>query len=464
MGILKKHKMGLTPDSFYARLKYLLEKPESPQRLKDTPFEFIVAYSGGLDSVVLLYLMRSIQGKLPLSSLKAVYIDHGLQSESKQWGQHCKLICERLKVTFDSVILNATANKGESPEDSARKTRYDYFKQHCVQKLTVLLTAHHADDQTETLLLQLLRGSGPKGLASMPNVTQFGQGQHLRPLLKYDRALLKQYATSNGLSWVDDPSNADTGFDRNFLRHKVLPVLTKRWPSLNKTTYRSAKLAAEADALLVDLASIDYEHAKSSQDNILEISALKQLSTARARNLIRYWIKYNGFSIPSYAQTEEILNMLTARIDATPLLAWNENQVRRFRSKLYLLKAPKKFDTNWQVSFDVSQDRILLADNSSLLLSHTVSEGLDFAELRGKNLVVKYRRGGETCTPLGRKHRHRLKKLFNEADIPPWERDRIPLIFVDDLLVAVVGMWYCEPYALKKVDIEKGLSFKVLFN
>lgn len=455
-----KHQQSLISTNFHDRLKSLLNTTP----LGHLPCEFIIAFSGGLDSTVLLHLMSSIRHDLPQSSLKAIYIDHGLQNDSTAWGKHCERACAHLKVSFSSVSLDAVAKKGDSPEEGARKARYAYLQNYCQQKNSVLLTAHHANDQTETLLLQLLRGSGPKGLASMPVVRPFAQGHHLRPLLVYERASLAQYASLNRLQWVDDPSNSVTDFDRNFLRHKIVPVLKDRWPAIHHTSLRSAQLAADADELLNDLAAIDFEFVKCSSDNTLHIAALKQLKESRCRNVIRYWISLHGVKIPSYAQTVQILNMLYARMDSTPLLALHGCQIRRHRLKLYLIKTHKKIDVAWALSFEPSEHTLLLPDRSTLTLSLAQGEGLDLAKLFGKKLLVRYRRGGEVCTPVGRKQRHRLKKLFNEADIPPWERERIPLVFVDNLLVAVVGQWYCEPFALAKTRQEKGLVFKVLSN
>ncbi len=455
-----KHQQSLTSKNFRDRLSYLL----ATTPLAHLPCEFIIAFSGGLDSTVLLHLMCSIRHDLPHSSLKAIYIDHGLQDDSKTWGKHCERVCSHLKVSFRSVSLNAVATRGDSPEEGARKARYAYLRKYCQQKTSVLLTAHHANDQTETLLLQLLRGSGPRGLASMPVIQLFAQGHHLRPLLVYERSTLEQYANINRLKWIDDPSNSVTDFERNFLRHKIVPILKERWPAVHNTSLRTAQLAADADELLSDLAVIDFEFVKGSTTNTLHVTALKQLKESRCRNVIRYWISLHGANIPSYAQTAQILNMLYARIDSVPLLTLHRHQIRRHRMKLYLIKTHKKIDTDWELSFEPSEHTLLLPDHSTLTLSHTTGEGLNLTKLLGKKLIVRYRRGGEVCTPMGRKRRHRLKKLFNEADIPPWERERIPLVFVDELLVAVVGKWYCEPFVLPKKNQEKGLQFKVLSN
>lgn len=200
----------------------------------------IVGYSGGLDSHVLLHGLAMHRPYWLTQKLEAIYVDHGLQTASAVWGEHCAEVCRDLNMPFRVLKIDARPVPGESPEAAARRARYAALAAELGFD-SALLTAHHRDDQAETLLLQLLRGAGPYGLAAMPAVSRLGQGRLLRPFLEVDRAELLAYAGKHGLRWIEDASNTDTGFDRNYLRHRVLPLLRERWPAVNRTLSRSAR-------------------------------------------------------------------------------------------------------------------------------------------------------------------------------------------------------------------------------
>ncbi|MDH5600825.1 MAG: tRNA lysidine(34) synthetase TilS, partial [Gammaproteobacteria bacterium] len=244
-----------------------------------------LAYSGGCDSHVLLHSLVQIRDQLN-PEIKAIHINHGLSPLAKEWEEHCREVCQQLAVPYTAISVNAI-KKGASPEEAARLARYAEW-QKLIKKDEVILLAHHQDDQAETVLIQLLRGSGVKGLAAMPAKQKFSHGLLCRPLLNFLREELYSYGVEQGLNWIDDPSNFDTDFDRNFLRHEVVPLLEERWPSLKKTLSRTAAHMGEANRLLTELAEQDWLQVKSDQQ--ITIDALLKLDEPRQRNVLRYWL------------------------------------------------------------------------------------------------------------------------------------------------------------------------------
>jgi len=424
-------------NSFKKHLIGLVEQSANPiSSTNKKPPTFIVAYSGGLDSHVLLHLLSASQ--LPC---RAIYIDHGLQAESQSWSDHCAAVCQQMKLPFKSISVNAAADKGESPEASARAARYDALAKE-MRVSDVLLTAQHLQDQSETLLLQMLRTSGPAGLAAMPAVKVFANGLHIRPLLMTGRTELEAYAHQHQLEWIEDPSNKDQRYDRNFFRQSIFPLLKKRWPSINQTLANVTVLQAEASELINDLAELDAE--KVIENEVVNISALIKLSPARQRNLIRYWLQQCGLDAPTSKRLKEILgSMVTAAVDKMPVVDWGDTEVRRFQGKLYAMKTLQQHDPEQAIQWNPEQ-LLSLADNSELQAVENAS-GLS-SELRRQDLVVRYRTGGERIKPIGRAHTMDLKKLMQQAAIPPWQRSRIPLIYLDEQLIAVANHWVADSY------------------
>jgi len=407
-----------------------------------------VAYSGGCDSTVLLHALATLGDQLPVE-VRALHVNHNLHEAAPAWAEHCHAVCEALDVPLYEVNIDARAAKGESPEAAARAARYRIFKE-VLNTGDGLLLAHHRDDQAETLLLQLLRGSGPRGLAAMPPHRPLGDGWLGRPLLEFSRRALCRYAEAEELRWIDDPSNFDTEFDRNFLRQRVLSLLQERWPAVTTTLARAAGHQAEAAELLHQLAEEDWQHAAGSQAHCLQIEALTQLTPQRQRNLLRYWIDtMNKLPLPDQQRLNRILKeVVPAAVDAQPCINWPGGQVRRFAGLLYLL-AEEPAQLAGPLAWDLRQS-LELADGRVLTVSVVSGEGLQ-VELQGNaNLSVRFRQGGEVCRPAGRGHQHELKKLFQEWGVPPWERARVPLLYVGEELAAVVGYCVCEPYHADK--------------
>lgn len=389
---------------------------------------FVVGYSGGLDSHVLLHWLA--QRQLP-QQVSAIYIDHGLQSASAAWGEHCAAVCAALGIALHIVRTDARPERGESPEAAARRVRYAAFAAH-LDAHSALLTAQHADDQAETLLLQLLRGSGVHGLAAMPPLARLGAGWLLRPFLKVTHSALCAYAEAHDLQWIEDPSNQDAGFDRNYLRHQVLPLVQQRWPAWQRTLGRSAQLCAETAACLDEVAAYDLSAVQGAQSNQLTIPALQALSVARQRNVVRYWLRQLALPVPEAGQLQQLLQVLNAAQDRNPCVAWTGAEVRRYRQSLYALPPLTKHDAQrvfiWRMEHGI-WPVLELPGLGRLYLEPSLGAGLRPAVLESAALLVRFRQGGERFRPLGRAHSQELKKLLQDAGIPPWERARLPLLY-----------------------------------
>ncbi len=404
-----------------------------------------IAYSGGIDSHVLLHLCASVENQKP--KITAVYINHGLQAGAENWGKHCGQVCHDLGVNFLSLTIHAEAKLGESPEEAARNARYAALKP-LLAKDDVLLVAQHAEDQLETVLLQLFRGSGLKGLSGMPDNMAFGEGRLIRPLLGFFKAAIIEYAKSHGLQWIEDPSNQRTHFDRNFLRNDIIPKLKQRWPSLDLTVSRSARHCANAQDLLDAVANDGLTMVLSPSDNTLSINRLQSYPALQQPSIIRQWFQCLGLKMPSEDVVQRILGeVIAAREDADPVLSTQGRCIRRYRDSVYCLKpSPQKLEDQ----FVWPSDTVLLqiTDNWAYEILESAS-GIPVEQWRNSSITVSFRSGGETIELPGRKGHHDLKKLFQEIGIPPWERIMIPLIYLDSKLAAVGEHWvnaefYCE--------------------
>jgi len=406
--------------------------------------DLLVASSGGLDSTV---LMHALAGRWP-KQVRAVYINHGLHVDASAWGAHCATLARELGIAFQARIVSIPPNPEEGIESAARYARYEAFRE-LLQPGETLLTAHHADDQLETVLLALSRGSGVDGLAAMPRCQRFGVGWHLRPLLEFTRDELLHWARERGLRWLDDPSNDDTRFDRNFLRSNVVPALRARWPSVAQAAVRTASHLGEASELLDELAAHDF--AVAALGPCLRMSALRALEGPRRRNLLRYWLRSCGARAPSTRKLAALEHdMLAADDDRLPCVEWDDIEVRRHRDLLYCcprlpLTEAMDFEWTWQ-----SPAR-LASVPGTLRAEIAHGRGLKRASLP-ERLRVRTRAGGERLKLPGRSHHRELKKLLQEANVLPWWRDRLPLVYVGDTLIAVADLWVDADYAASSGD------------
>jgi tRNA(Ile)-lysidine synthase len=414
-----------------------------------------VAFSGGADSTALLAALRNMP-QAP-RALRALHVDHRLQAASRRWSAHCRRIARHLGVPLAVRSANITAARGESLEAAARAERYRLLGAGLATG-EVLLTAHHQDDQLETVLLQLLRGSGVAGLAAMPPLTPFSRGVLVRPLLSMPRAALTDWLRAQGLSWVEDESNAQLRPDRNYLRARVLPLIRERWPSAAATVSRSARHAAEAQRLLELLGEADA--ARASCGTMLSAKLLRRLPPERRRNALRFWIAAAGVLAPPASRLEEIAgSVLDAREDAHPVVAWEGAVVQRQGDLLRLQvrgaapgaalrpargrpagNASAARSTDWTWSWRRTPTRVLPAPFGTLTLRSDLHGPLDVDAL-GPRLVLRSRRGGERLRPVRGGPRRSLKQLLQEARVPVARRAQLPLLFDGERLIGVADLW-----------------------
>lgn len=428
-------------------------------RLQELPplTRYWLAYSGGCDSHVLLHAAAQLREAGRLPAVRAVHVDHGLQAASAAWARHCAAVCADLEFPCTMLRVDARPERGESPEAAARQARYRAIAA-LMQAGDCLLTAHHQDDQAETLLLQLLRGGGPHGLAGMAERSVFAAGLHVRPLLGFSRDELRNYARQWSLRWIDDPSNADSGFDRNYLRNDVMPLLRERWPAAARVLARGAVYQAEAAQLLDGLAARDLAQCQND-DNTLRLAALRMFDEARQRNVLRYWLKQLGFNLPDSVRLAHLREqMLHAASDRSPIVHWPGVTVRRYRDRLYALPPEPAVDSDRVLPWDMGQP-LHLFGNVAVVAVTVRGEGVKATLCRSHPVTVQFRRGGEACRPAPQAATRPLKKMFQEIGVPPWERERIPLIYVGGHLAAVAGYWVCAPCQADRD--EAGICFEL---
>lgn len=418
----------------------------------------LLALSGGLDSRVLLQLLVQAQGDAQLDiQLSALYINHGLSPNADAWAAFCAAECEALGVAFTSQQVEVDRDSGLGVEASARQARYAAL---LATDADHILLAHHQDDQAETLLLQLIRGSGSKGLAAMASADQ--QRRLLRPLLETSRSELEAYAQQQGLKWVEDESNGDTHYDRNFCRHQVLPLLEQRFPAVKRNLARSASHLAESAELLDELAQLDA--APMQDQGRLHLPPLALLSEARARNVLRWWLASFGLHMPGTRRLQEMRKQLLEAVATATLKVLVQHDVflRRFQDYAYLSLEPSLPQAPWlnaapslhEMAF-LSESLMLapqtelhwqgetewdLPANGRLLLQQVEGEGLSLAQLNHQPLLLRYRSGGERMKPDAKRPTRTLKQLTHEHQVPPWLRERLPLLYLGETLAIIPGL------------------------
>jgi len=393
-----------------------------------------VALSGGVDSVVLLHLLHSLQKKHRFK-LNATHVHHGLSKNADKWVKFCEKLCTQLSVPLDVHYVKLPQKKSLGIEGEARQLRYEKLLQ---SKSDLIVLAHHADDQAETFLLQLIRGAGVKGLSSMAN---FDESRKLwRPLLNTSRIDIKKYAKQHKLKWIEDESNLNTDFDRNFIRSKILPILKIRFNHIIKVISRSSAHLAEAQHLLDDLAKIDLKkHLKSDKyKHILQVKSLNRLSLSRAKNVLRYWLEMNDQLMPSKDLLDELLRqVLTAKKDAELKIELSkEFEIRRYKDEIYLVQKNQQDQKNYEIVWQ-GESEILLPNKSKLRFAKVKGTGISLAKIKDKKLIISNRHGGEFFKPDAKRPTKKVKQLFQESDLMPWEREAAPLIFINNDLVCV---------------------------
>ena len=419
----------------------LLSRLAELQKGRVKPRRYLVAFSGGIDSSVLLHALAT-SSEDHQTPVLAVHINHGLHEDAADWDAHCRNVAEQLGVQHASRTVVVDDKSGLGLEAAARQARYDALRD-LVEDDDWLLSAHHEADQAETLILNLMRGSGLAGLAGIGVLQRFAQGMLVRPMLDVSNDDLLAYANKHKIGWIDDPTNLDTRFDRNFLRRDIIPALAERWPGVSKSLGRSAGLASEASELLNDLAQLDLANlATGATPNKLDIDGLKSLSEHRQRNLLRYAARQCGLPTPPRKRLRQITReLISAREDAQPLVEWPGAEIRRYRSKLYLLAAQPVDETLAEGKLIADGTWLDLGvGRGQMRLEAGVDGGID-SDAAENGLALRFRQGGEEFCPAGRKRTRKLKKLLQEDGIVPWMRQRIPLLYSGDRLVAIGDLW-----------------------
>lgn len=389
----------------------------------------LVAFSGGLDSRVLLEVLVRLRHTLGYQ-LNAMYVHHGLSPNADAWAEFCQNTCLTLRVPCKVARVHVDKAAGLGVEAAARYARYAALT---AENADFVALAHHQSDQAETFLLQLFRGAGVKGLSAMMAIDV--QRRLIRPLLDVPRTRLAEYAKSLGLQWIEDESNQDTHYDRNFIRKIVIPAIEQRFAHANVSLARTANHMSEAAYLLDELAELDAVLCVQAQQ--LNLTELGKLSLARAKNVMRYWLISQQYLPPSSARLQEMLQqLLSARLDANLKVAVGGGgaYLRRYRNLAYIEKdvTQPKIEMVWQ-----GEEVLLLPDGSRLIFKRKIGAGLADKRLGIHTLRITQRSGGERFKPEYARPTRTLKHLLQEANVPPWQRDRIPLIYSDDTLAIV---------------------------
>jgi tRNA(Ile)-lysidine synthase len=414
-----------------------------------------------MDSVVLLHLLHTLAPRFDWR-LSALHVHHAISPNADSWADFCSGLCAQHNIPLHIERVDISGLRDEHGiEAAARKLRHAAFaKLSC----DVVALAHHADDQAETLLLQLLRGAGVKGVAAMPVLslpkrpllkpaTQYAHAT-LRPLLDSPRGQLIEYAQQHALSWVEDESNSDDRYPRNFLRHLLLPLLEQRFPAYRDTLTRSARHFAEASDLLDELAQQDARGAENSAT--LELSILRKLSHSRGKNLLRYWLHVQGAPMPQSVQLDEMLRQfIDARGDAAVCVDFGCWQVRRYQDKAYAMQNLGVFDQSLVLPWHGEAGLDWPALNSRLIFRQIHGQGISLTKLQSAPVTLRLRSGGETLRPHATVATRSLKNLLQEHCVPPWQRGRLPLLYCGDELVSVVGVAVAAGFHVS--DSESGL-------
>ena len=395
-----------------------------------------IAFSGGVDSTVLAHLL--VEGRRKLAGLRLIHVDHGLQSESAAWSRHCARMARTWRVPLVALKADIPRRKGVSPEAAARDARYTLLLEAMVPG-EVLVTAQHRDDQVETLLLQLFRGAGVTGLSGMPAIATFGKGRIARPMLDISRGEIEALARESKVRWIEDPSNADTRFSRNFLRQRLMPLIREHWPGAEQAIARSATHMAVAASMLNEIAAQDL--ARLADGAGLSVSGLRALPMSRRRNALRAFIARFGIEMPESSRLREMSGpLLAARADAQPEVTWGDARIVRRAGRLELQKPRDDLSKFVAKSWRWQVDRRLILERGAIELVDDANGHIDLASLP-EYIDVRTRRGGERLR-LGAQTRTRtLKSLLQDSKIPVDERALIPLLFANEQLIAAGDRW-----------------------
>ncbi len=414
---------------------------------------FLVAYSGGMDSHVLLHATATLREQYTIT-VTALHADHGLVPESADWVRHCRRVCDALNIELRTSALALDRCGDSNLEDRARSARYGWMSQVMLPG-QILMTAHSQDDQAETVVLRLLRGSGLRGMGGIRESRDFAGGRLLRPLLRFDRASLHNYARGHGLAWIEDPSNDQLHFDRNIVRHRVLPVLRDRWPHAVASIARSARHLDRADTVLQKVTRADIEACTAdpggavlARHPVLSAQCLQLLPRAQAELALRLWVGGCGYPVPRSRVMDEIFRQLLRPGGALHgAVGWSGVAIRRYRGRMYL-DGMSEIDSGFDHQ-EWSGDAPLLLGALGVRLVPKPAQGKGISMDYTQAMTVRPRYGGERCRLPQRHHRHTIKHIYQAFGVPPWERQRVPLLFRGDEVVAIPGVLVCAPFAAR---------------
>ncbi|MFC3907931.1 tRNA lysidine(34) synthetase TilS [Legionella dresdenensis] len=386
--------------------------------------QLYIGYSGGLDSTVLLHILAS-QPDL-LSKITAVHINHGISKNALSWQLHCEQFCREHNISF--IARQVEFIRDANIEERAREARYQVF-QSLLTEDDCLLLAHHRDDQAETLLLHLFRGAGISGLAAMPAIKALEKGILARPLLNFSRQQLEQYAVLHQLQWIDDESNLSSDFSRNFIRNQLMPLIQTRWPNVQATIARTANHCQQGQDLLEQLAVLDCLEITGTE---LPLKYLNNLDWQRANNVLRVWLKSNKVRLPDTVTFNRIYpEVIHAKAGSVSEIAWLDNRIKRHQQKLYLLK--EKLVNNSQLEWNDFPNPLPLPYGS--LTAIKSEQGIKITP--DSKIIIRFRSGGEHMRWHGQTKA--VKKLLQEWQIPHWQRNQIPFLYINDKLAAITG-------------------------
>lgn len=408
-----------------------------------------VGLSGGVDSVVLLHLLHRLAPDYAWQ-ISALHVHHGISPNADDWAGFCARLCARLAIPLHIERVDISPLRALGIEAAARTLRHAAFAR---QACDFTALGHHADDQVETLFLQLLRGAGVRGAGSMPVLSplklpliptfRLNAGHTLRPLLHCSRDEITAYAITHGLEWIEDESNLDEGYPRNFLRHQLLPLLGEKFPVYRDTLTRSAAHFAEASVLLDEFAAQDM------QGDALKVSVLQALNPPRAKNLLRYHIYKSGAPMPQAVQLDDMLHQLcNAREDAALCVLFGDGawQVRRYQGLVHVLRTLGEFDRKLVLTWQGEEEMAWPASGLRIRFRKDTGQGISLAKLQGASVSLRLRQGGEALKPFFNTPTRTLKNLLQEQCIAPWLRERLPLLYCEDELICVPGVAIAADY------------------
>ena len=390
----------------------------------------VAGLSGGVDSMVLVDVLRSLRGRIGFT-LAAVHVNHQLNPAAGRWASFCRAWCKQHGVPLK--VIKVKVAPGASIENAARIARYTALVS---VPADFIVLAHNLDDQAETLLLQLLRGAGVKGVSAMPVLRIEDQSSILRPLMEISRHEIEAHARARQLAWVEDDSNANIEFDRNFMRHRVLPVVAERFAAYRQTLLRASRNFAEAALLLDELAKADTEFTPLG----LSIAAIRRLSVPRAKNVVRHYLATSGVAMPNATRLTECVRQLQEAHTGRNAIDLGEHELRFYAGELRVVRKASSPARSFARAWDGGSRLSLPELGGTLVMTRRRGAGISLEKFSAAAVSVRVRQGGERLRIHERRPRRSLKNLLQEAGVPPWLRERLPLVFCGELLVYVPGI------------------------